>query len=267
MRKSDQKLILVYGSHNSGKTFLYNLFAKEETYICLDIYKSHFKVNRELMLNQIGPQNLRRLKEFIFNKKIFKLKYFFAEIGRLMREFPDFNFVIKPADVQWMIDYYKDEDSWNLFVKLFTPLKIDNIIHLYAMRHPQICFATTYHYNGDTNDFIERWKELFYFLRNLPEICNIVKMEDLKKDKTMKSLLKNIPDDLRTYTQFDINDYRLNIFEKFGKFNLDLRKVKFSLKDMCDFLNYDVEDRNTELYVDDLYQLFKKLLSIFSINC
>jgi len=262
MKKTNQKLVIIYGSHNSGKTFLYNLFKRNGSYKSIDFHANHYKGQYEKshnqnLLDQFNKEIYERLKKHIFSEKTFSLNFLFEEIGNIMKRFPDYNIVIKPGQMNWLLCYDSFYDDWFKNINSLTPLKIENVIHLYAIRHPKISLATTYSSNTDIEDFIQHRKlGDYYNFKNVNDICNIIKIEDIKRNKLMKSLLKNINlAKLKTYTEFDLNDYRTNIFKNFNKFKSDLKVIDLELKEMLDFLNYSTEDRYVAEYLKDLYKI------------
>jgi len=191
MQKSDQKLVIIYGSHNTGKTFLYNLFKKEDKFICLDLYKSHYHIYKQEIVKQIGKKNTERLEKFILSSEIFLIDHFLEEVGYLMNQFPDYNFAIKPGDRIWISEYKKLYDDWIYYVNRFTPLKLKNIKYLHAIRHPKICLATSYDHNTNIKEFVDRWVNDYNYLKNTPNVYQIIKIEDIKYNSLMKTLIKN----------------------------------------------------------------------------
>jgi len=259
MRKSDQKLIILYGFHNSGKTLFYNLFQNEENFICLDIYKHHYHIYEKEIIDQIGEQNNNRLKKIILSKGIFNSENFLIEIGHLMNEFPEHNFIIKTGNRKWIEKYHKLFDSWFYHVKIATPLKIENIKHFIVVRHPKICLATIYHDDFDMGFFLYNWKIDYKFMQiHSGTIFNVLKIEDIKNNVFIKSVLKNKNlDEIMPYTDFDINEYRTNIFENFDNFQRDLKIIDIELKDLCEYLNYDLEDKIVEKYIKELKLIYE----------
>ena len=253
MPKSNQRLVIIYGSHNSGKSFLYNLFKKDHKYIHLDFYKSHFAVHGREFLRQLGENTTQRLKKFIFSPRAFQIDFFLREVGRLMKDFPEHHFVIKPGKHKWITD----EKLYREFisnVKKYCPIKPKNVKHLFVTRHPKICLATTYHKKYDMDDFISRWKDVHRFLSTcVNDDLNIVKIEELKHNELMKQLLPKLNfNNFKSYTSYDVNDYRLNIFDDVDKFGNDLKQIETNLKELLDYLNYGIKDNNTISYLKEL---------------
>ena len=67
MQKSKQKLIILYGSHNTGKTYLANLFAKQDDFKCLDLYKQHYEIWKDPLIEIIGEENVLSIEDKILD--------------------------------------------------------------------------------------------------------------------------------------------------------------------------------------------------------
>jgi len=239
---TNQKLIILHGLHNSGKTFLYNLFKKEDDCITLEIYKNHYHLHKDEWLQQVGVQNTERVEKHIQSLEIFSADCFFEEFGILMKQFPDKHFVVKPGQTPWFQECSSQRDVWNDRIKKFTDLKTGNVSHLFAIRHPKISLATCYDHNTNINEYVERWTSKYDLLERYSDVLQIIKIEEIKYvDKP--------------YTEFDLNDYRLNIFDRLEDFKSDLKVIDIELKALMDFLNYDSEDKNVDRYLRELDQL------------
>lgn len=253
MQKSDQKLVIIYGSHNSGKTLLYNLFKKEDKFICLDFHKPHYDIHKQNIIDQIGKKNAKRIEKFILSSKMLLIDYFFEEVGYLMEQFPEYNFVIKPGNHTWIVDYKQLFGDWIYYIDRFTPLELKNIIHLHVIRHPKICLATSYDHNTNIKVFIDRWISDYQYLKSAPDVYKIIKIEDIKEYNIIQTLIKNTDlENLTTYTKYDLNEYRTNIFDRMDHFKSDLKVIEKKLKMILNYLKYDVEDENTLFYLEEL---------------
>jgi hypothetical protein len=222
MTTSNQKLVILYGLHNSGKTFLYNLFKRDSRCKTLEIYKNHYHIHKPEWLEEVGEENTKRVEKHILSGDIFSVDCFLEEINFLMEQFSEYDFVVKPGQTEWL-DCIKDK----------------NIKHLFAIRHPKISLATCYDHNTDINDYVERWKLNHKLLERYRNVLQVIKIESI--DGVDKA-----------YTNFDLNDYRLNIFERLDDFKSDLKVIDSELKDLLDFLGYKPEDENVDRYLRDL---------------
>jgi len=246
MQKSDQKLIVIHGSHNCGKTILYNLFKNEGGYICLDLYKPHYKVYEQQSLEQLGKKNYERLKKYILSNNTSSTVDLCNEITFMMNQFSDYDFVIKPG-MSWA--------NWNYFME-FSPVKLENIKHFHVFRHPKIWLATCYNKKLNIEDFILNVIGNYQDYKDSPETHHLIKIEDIKYNSLLKTLLKNTNlDNLLPYTIFDLNIYRTNIFNRFDDFKNDLKIIEIKLKEVLQYLKYDIEDVNTLIYLEKLYNL------------
>ena len=224
MNKSEQKLIIIYGLHNSGKTFLYNLFKKDDSYITLELYTKHYHIHKSEISEQLGEKNAKRLGKYIVSGDIFSTNCFLEEIDFLMKQFPDYDFVVKPGQTDWLSS------------------NTENIKHLFAIRHPKISLATCYDHNTDIKDYVKRWISNHDLLERYADILQIIKIEEIETvDKP--------------YTEFDLNEYRFNIFDRLDDFKSDLKIIDSQLKGLLEFLNYTIEDKNVDKYLRELDQL------------
>jgi hypothetical protein len=198
-------------------------------------------VHKFEIANQLGIENSKRLEKLILSEEIYLPDCLFKEINFLMEQFPEYDFVIKPGRVDWF-SHFKD---------------IENLIQLYAIRHPKIALATSYDKNTNIDEFTDKWIKAYKILIYYSDLVNVIKLEDIKNNKLMKSLIKNTNVE-RPYTNYDINDYRLGIFNLMSKFEHDLKTIELKLKDFLNYLNYELEDLNTKRYLEELCLIQQK---------
>ena len=74
MQKFDQKVIILFGTYNSGKTIIYNLFKKEENYKYLDINPEHIQFDD--IKKQLDLKSWNRLKVILKNNRIKEYEVF-----------------------------------------------------------------------------------------------------------------------------------------------------------------------------------------------
>jgi hypothetical protein len=240
-----QKLIALYGYLNSGKTLLYNLFKKEDNFICLDISPDHFDIYKHQMIKAIGENNTKRLEPLIKSLDIFNPYIFLEEIGLLMKDFPECNFVVKPGGVVWPVSIYTARDKVHNNIKKFTPIKSVNDLHmLFVVRNPIMAWLTTPPINRDIDWFLS-----FYYKNYIFKHYEIIKIEDLKYNKLVRGLIKKTNlDELLSYSNFDL---QMKLKIDYSNIDKDIELIKKKLERIMKFFEYNKDDKNIELFLND----------------
>ncbi|MCF8019818.1 MAG: hypothetical protein K9L62_10445 [Vallitaleaceae bacterium] len=223
------------------------------------------------MVETIGEEYTRRIQKYIQGDTIFSIDVFFKEVGFLMNQFPEYDFVIKTGDYKWMKKYDDIFDDLIYEVKNFTPIRKNNLKYFHVIRHPKITLATSYDHNTKIDKFVNQWASNEHYLRMCPKEYQLIKLEELDLYPLIQKLLKktNIKN-LSTYTDYDLNDYRTNIFERFDQFKEDLKVIDEKLTSMMKYLGYDKEDKYLRSYLKELYKIadskIKKSIPIYEID-
>jgi len=248
MRKFNQKLIIIGGITNGGKTLIFNLLRKEDNFISLDISFPHFNVYKDEIISQIGEENTKRMKCFMETSEIFEPYIFVRKIGFLMKKFPDYNFVIKPGSPSIAKIKHTKDSRWLEDVKKYASMELEDIHPIFAIRHPKMGWATSKTTRENTiDDFIETWS--YENLIEESKFSEIVKIEDIKHNKLLKSLIKKTDlNKVLPYTKFDLQVKTLNNFDNL---DIDFKKIEESMKGFLKYLNYDTEDENIQLFMND----------------
>lgn len=249
MQKStnNQLLILIEGILNGGKTLVYDIIRKEDNFIYLDFSKWHYIMYSEVMEEQLGEKILKQIEPLIKSEKIFhEYEVFLREVGFLMKQFPDKNFVIKPVNTQFAKLQHERDPEWAKKVYEYLPTSIDNIYFLFVIRHPKTSWYTL---NQKTTDsFIESWyrKEIFEVIK----YADIVKVEELEKNDLLKSIITKT--DLKNFVPFTDFDYYKTIDKDFDNIDVEMKEIEDKLAYVYDLFGYDLEDKNSELFIEDI---------------
>jgi len=241
--KNDQKLIIINGLLNSGKTILFNLLRKEKNFICLDISPHHYKIYEQETIDQIGKENLIGLKPYVETTDIFITENFLREFGLLMQKFPEYSFAIKPGNYNWVAKEYNDK--WLKLKEQYMPgVKLSNIHHVFAIRNPMISWTTTYMKN--MTKFLELWGG-----QNLEDLnlYEIIKIEEIKDNKLFNQIIKN--NDLKQVVPYTIFDLKQKPFNNYDNLMQQLKIVEKELRGLMEFLSYKKEDSAIQMFLDD----------------
>jgi len=243
-----QKLILIYGFLNSGKTLLFDLFKGEDNFICFDLAGAHYPEYKDEIIKQIGIKNTKRIEPLIKNYDIFLPDIFFKEIGRLMKQFPQHNFVIKPASDEWAQHQKNKIAWWEEFVKKYTPLNdVNDILHLFAIRHPKIGWITTWNDKLGVKGFVKRWSGNNLII-NL-DAYQVVKIEDIACNELIKKLIKKTKlKNVLPYTRFDLETKLVNSYENLTD---EYKYIENSLGGLFKYLKYNKNNKYISKFMND----------------
>jgi len=221
MKKSNQKVVILHGSFNSGKTIVYNLFKKENNYKWIDISPDHLKDNKDEIEYQIGKKWLNKITPDIESLEIFKGNYFLNLFNLLLKEFPNYNFVVKPGGFDWVLN---NKLPPNIFYNIFI------------IRHPKICWmVNTTHFSID--EFIKMYKKILIGV--FKEKSNVIKIEEIGKNKLMNQLIKRTDlKQIKPITKFD--EFLLKKIN-LETINDELEQIDDKLKDLIKYLEYDLD--------------------------
>lgn len=242
----NQLLILIEGILNGGKTLVYNIIRKEDNFIYLDFSKWHYTMYRDVMEEQIGKENMDRLEPFIKYEEIFHdFKTLLREVGYLMKQFPDKNFVIKPVNIGFSKMHKERHYEWTKSVVKYLPIKLYNLHFLFIIRHPKLSWYTLNH--EDTNNFISSWYRKD--IDKIVEYVNIVKVEELEKNKFLRSIITKT--DLKNFVPFTDFDYYKCKTKNFDNIGEQMKEIEEKLSYIYKLFNYDLEDKNADLFIED----------------
>jgi len=254
--KTNQKLIIIDGLINGGKTLVFNLLKHEDDFIFLDISMPHFELCYKMdFLHQIGEENTEKILKHMKTTKIFLPYPFLMHIGSLMKKFPEYNFVIKPGYHQIAIKHYNKDEEFKRQFKKLMPIKYENLHNLYVVRHPKMAWITQNMHRITIKDFIAIWSKNS-IIDNL-YAYDVIKIEEINKHKLLNSLIKKTDlNKVKSYTNFDLQVKRVNLTKKKGGFGLDYLLENFkSLEDdlmpLFEALKYDINDKNILSYISD----------------
>ncbi|MCF8019819.1 MAG: hypothetical protein K9L62_10450 [Vallitaleaceae bacterium] len=250
MKSTDQKLIMINGIVNSGKTLLFNLFKIEGNFICMDLTKEHFHIYKNDLINDLGKENVKRLKPLIESTKIYDEEILLREIGLLMKFRPSYHFVIKPMPPIFAKQKYIKFQKFEKWVKEYTPLKMENLHNLMVFRHPYLSWLTVPLFRTNIDNQIETWlKEIKEIDNIFWEAFDIVKLEDIKDHELIKNLIKKTDlNKVKSYTNFDLHTKELNDYIDIEK---DLKKIEKKLKPLFDKLDYDNGNKYIKMFMKD----------------
>jgi hypothetical protein len=240
----NQKLILISGPYNGGKTLIFNLFKKENNYIYLDLSNFHYKDYENIMIDQIGEENVLRLKPLILNTKIFEQENFLREVGLLMKQYPKYNFIIKPSITKFDLLHTSRDKEWITLLKKYTSIRLmDDIHHFWIIRHPKMAWVTTSHKHMPFEDFLTSYSPHY------KGKINLIKIEEVGNNKCLQKLLPNTDlTKILPYTPFDLMIKRSNNYDNLDK---QFEKIEESLEHIFTYFNYDKYDKNVSLFMDD----------------
>jgi hypothetical protein len=246
----DQMLISLNGIVNGGKTLVFDLIKKEDNFIHLDISKYHYNFYKDIMIEQIGEESVLRLEPFIKNDDFFNPQIFTREIGSIMRKFPNYNFVIKPVDDIISCRHNKKDKEWMLYCKKYMPIKEENMHFLFIIRHPKLCWVTSYKLPFD--EMIRPWS---FDLKIRLEHTELVKIEELEKNKLLKRIIKKTDlSKVRAFTEFDFNKTERKDFDNIDD---EIKQIEKAAINNYKLLGYDLEDKNVSLFMKEREEFLK----------
>ena len=245
-KEFNQKLVIIHGVENGGKSILFNLFKKDPSYICLDVLIHHYEAwYKQEITEQIGKENALQLKSAMKGEAIFEPTIFLKEIGSLMKKFPEYNFAIKPGTTEWASKQKSGDLEWKENVKKYTPVTDhQNIYHLFIMRHPKISWITinrqeTYGFHK----FMELWgaEGLIGCMKH----HTVLKVEEFKNSKLLKNLLKNVDlNEAKTWSEFDLVCKENNSYKNL---EYEFKRIEKELNHLFEYLNYGYNDVDDDM--------------------
>lgn len=247
MKSTDQKLIMINGVLNSGKSVIFNLFKKEGHFICMDLSQEHFPIYENDLLNDLGKENLERIIPFVKSTEIYLQENFLREVGYLMKQRPNFHFVIKPGFRDFAREHYQNSLRYRKDLKRYTPLKRENIHHLMIFRHPKLAWATVTLHKSDLTYHTDVWtnntKNIFW------KSFDLLKIEDIKNHSLMKELIKNTDlNKVKPYTNFDLQVKQMNDYTGIER---DLKIIEKRLTYIFEKLDYDKRCKDVKRFMKD----------------
>jgi hypothetical protein len=243
----DQMLIMINGLINGGKSIVYNLIKKEDDFIYLDISPGHFDLYKDEMINQIGENNVLRIKPFIESKEIALNSHVFTrEIGFIMKQFPNYNFVIKPIKDGLSIKHAEKAKDWCSDFKKFIGIKPKNIHFLFIVRHPKLSWLTAIK-DCPFDIFLDNWNNAQVDVRK--KHTRILKVEAIKHDELLKKIIKKT--DLNKVIPYTMFDLKAKIKRNFDNVAEEIEIIERKLKHVYEHLEYDLEDKYSELFMQD----------------
>jgi len=243
---SKRLFIGINGIPNGGKTLVYDIIKKEDNFIHLDISRHHIHIYEELMINQIGEENYFRLKPFIESEEIIRSpETFIREIGRIVKKFKGYSFVVKPVEDDISRIHKKKREGWLLHLKEHMPIKLENIHFLFVVRHPKLAWATS---NINVlSDHMSFWS---FPLEKRLKHTELVKMEDLESNSLLKRIIKKTNlKELPSYTTFDFYHTKDRKYDKAEK--EILLNVEKDAVHNYKLLGYEFEDVNSEMFLKE----------------
>lgn len=250
----DQMLIMINGLINGGKSIVYNLIKEEDNFLYLDISPGHFYLYKDEMINQIGEKNVLRIKPFIESKEIACDSHVFTrEIGFIMEQFPNYNFVIKPTKDVLSIKHAKKDKDWCSDFKNFIGIKPKNIHFLFIVRHPKLSWLTAIK-DCPFDIFLDNWNNAQVDVRK--KHTRILKVEDVKHDELLKKIIKKTDlNKVIPYTMFDLKAKEKRNFDNVAE---EIEIIEKKLKHLYEDLGYDLEDKYSDLFMQDDITSYKK---------
>jgi hypothetical protein len=238
IQKFDQKVTIIHGTFNSGKTIIYNLFRKEENYKYLDLDLSH-NVTRSIQ-EQTDLESWVKLKPLLKNNKIKKYEVFKNYVLYLIDRFPNSNFIIKSGQNEWI-----DSDKVDIIVEKFN--------HLLVFRNPKISWITQ-----STRKYISLKKFInmhIDFLKLINKnLVPTIHVEDISNDILLNKLIKNKRNLKTTKT---ITSHDIELLKQINKDTIykDLKRIDNELGDLLKPLNYNNEeiDKSINLILEGKY--------------
>lgn len=242
---NDRLFIGINGLPNGGKTLVYDLIKNEDNFIHLDISKHHTHIYEELMIEQIGEKNFFRIKPFIESEEIINSpETFIREIGRLVKEFKDKNFVVKPVEDIITLTHKKKTKKWLLHLKNHIPIKLENIHFLFVVRHPKLIWAISH--ESVLSNHMSFWS---FPLEIRLQHTELVKMEDLESNALLKNIIKKTDlKKVKSYTTFDLYHTKNRKYNKSEK-EILLNVEKNAIHNY-QLLGYDFEDENSRIFLE-----------------
>lgn len=249
---SNQMLIFMGGMTNGGKTLVYNLIKDEGNFIYLELDSYHFHIYEEEMIQQIGSENVNRLKPLIKTKDILSIyEVFTKEMGHLMRQFPDYHFIIKPSGHIFPCAHYNKIEEWCVGIKKYMTIDIQDIYFFFVVRHPKISWFTI---NGiPFSVFINHLGHPE--LKSTLDYFEVIKIEELQNCKFLnKTITKTNLENVELYTNFDY----INILGKnsnLGHRNYDnieeeIKEIE-KLHDAYELFGYDLNEEYVKSFCQD----------------
>jgi len=234
------------------KTLVYNLIKDEGNFIYLELSHYHFHIYEEEMIQQIGSENVNRLKPLIKTKDILsEYRVFAKEMGYLMRQFPDYHFIIKPSGHVFPEANYHKKRAWFVNIKKYMPIDIEDMYFFYVVRHPKISWFTI---NGIPFS-VFRGDLGHPGLKSTLKYHEVIKIEELQNCKFLNKIItKTNLENVKSYTNFDY----INILGKnsnLGPRNYDnieeeIKEIE-KLQGAYELLGYDLNEEYVKSFCQD----------------